>query len=122
MVLKDSGDDVLFPLTLPKTGSRENRLVICLAAAGGKQDLLRLAAQLPGDLCPCLLEGLVGPLPHGVEAGGVAVLLVEVGQHGRNGLRTHFRGSGVVRIYVHHDEIPFFGRHMGYVSNRGVER
>ena len=98
VVLKDSGDDVLFPLTLPKTGSRENRLVICLAAAGGKQDLLRLAAQLPGDLCPCLLEGLVGPLPHGVEAGGVAVLLGKIGGHGRQGGLGQGGGARVVGI------------------------
>ena len=74
MVLKGGGDDVGLALELAKGGGRADGLVVRLAAPGGEDHLGGLAAQAGGNASPGLGEGLLGPLAHGVKAGGVAVL------------------------------------------------
>jgi hypothetical protein len=60
------------------------------------------------DLSACLVDRLVGSVTEGMVAGGVAVLLLQVGQHGVEHLRGD-RGGGVV---VEVDQV--FGRGGGH--------
>ena len=101
VVLKRGGNNVLLALPRPDAGGGDDGLVVRLAAAGGKCDLLKAAPETGGHPPPCVGQRLGGLLAHGVQAGGVAVVRLEIGKHGRHGLVAHPRGSGVVCIDLH---------------------
>ena len=84
MVLDGGGDDVL-SLLLAQLGHTLQGPVVRLGAAGGEVNLLGLGAQTGGNLRPCLLQVALGLLGKAVEAGGVAVLLLEIEGHGPEG-------------------------------------
>ena len=46
-------------------------------------------------------QSFLCPLTHGVQAGGVAVDIVEIGQHGVDGRAAHGRCCRVVSINLH---------------------
>ena len=101
MVLKFGGDQVLFALARPRLGGGDDGLVVGLAAAGGEVDLSRLGVQAGGHSGAGLGYRLGGLLGKGVKAGGVAVVLGKIGQHGvQRGLAD--AGSGcVIGVYKH---------------------
>ncbi len=101
VVLDGGGDDVPFVLAGAQGSRRTDGLVVGLAAPRGEGDLGRIAVQVPGDGGPGGVQGLVGPLAEGVQAGRIAVLLPEIGQHGGQGGVTQPGGRRVVQIDVH---------------------
>ena len=98
MVLKGGGDDVALPLFGAQCGRRADRLVICLAAARGKEDLLGLGADHRGDLLPGFFQDLLCLLSVPIQAGRVSPGLMEKGCHRLDGSFTHFCRCCVVRI------------------------
>ena len=101
VVLKGGGDDVLFPLAETQPRGGEQGLVVGLAAAGGEGDLIGGGVQTLGDGLPRALQRLGGLLSHAVEAGGVAVDALHIGEHGVDGRLAHFRGGCVIGIDLH---------------------
>ena len=101
VVLKGGGNDVFFALLFSPAGGGDDGLVVGLAAAGGEDDLPRLAAQALGHGFPGGVQRLPGPLAHGVQAGGVAVNFVKIGQHGVDRRLAHGRGCRVVSVNLH---------------------
>ena len=101
MVLKSSGDDVLLALHGTEPGGGDDGLVVGLAAAGGENDLLGVAAQTGSDGGTGPVQCFLGPLTHRVQAGRVAVDFIKIGQHGGNGRLAHGRGGCVIGIYLH---------------------
>ena len=96
-VLHAGGDDVAAHMAvLPQGGL--NGPVVAFRTAGGKVQLLRLAAHCLGDNGATSLHQLLGLLPHRVLGGGIAELLRQhtvhfIGHRLRNG-----RGGGVIQI------------------------
>ena len=83
VVLDGGRDDVLAAaLAAGGVGGAAEGEVVALAAAGGEDELLRLAAEELGHRAAGALEAAAGLLGLGVEAGGVAPVLAEVGEHG----------------------------------------
>ena len=107
VVLDGGGDDVagLFTLEGHQLGHPTQGPVVRLGAAGGKINLLRLGVQTAGHRGPGLLQVALGLLAEGVQAGGVAVALGEVGQHGLQSLGGDGGGPGVVGV----DHLMFHG-------------
>ena len=103
VVLEGGGDDVALALPGPQGGGGTNGLVVRLAAAGGEGELPCLAAKTGGDSPPGVLQGLPGPLAEGVEAGGVAVDLVHIGQHSVHSGPAHLRCGRVIGIDFHRE-------------------
>jgi hypothetical protein len=101
VVLKGGGNDMLFPMLRPRFCHSENGQIIRLTAAGGKDDFLRLTAQLCGDPLPCVPQGHGGFLPLRVQTGGIPIDLHHMGQHFLDCRLAQFCGCGVIRIYVH---------------------
>ena len=101
MVLKLGRNEVLFALPGPKSGSRNNRLVVGLAAAGGEGDLLRVGVQAGGNRLTRGGEGLGGFLAEGVKAGGVSVKLRQIRHHGIQRRFADAGGCRIVGIYKH---------------------
>ena len=102
VMLKLGRDQVLFALARAQAGSGHNGLVVGLAAAGGEVDFPGAGgAQAGGHGGPGLRHGLGGLLGEGVEAGGVAVILGQVGQHGVQRGLADAGGSCVISIYKH---------------------
>ena len=101
VMLKGGGDDVLFALQRTPSGGGDNGLVVGLAAAGGEDDLLGVAAQAPGHGLPGALQGFGGPLAHGVQAGGIAVIVLQTGEHGSQSGVAHFGSGCIVGINGH---------------------
>ncbi len=106
VVLEFGGDQVLFALPRAQAGGGDDGLVVGLRAAGGEIDLFGLGVEAFGDGLPGSLQGLGGVLAEGVEAGGVAVLLRQEGQHGVQRGLGHAGGSGVVGVDKHFN-LPF---------------
>ena len=105
VVLKGRGDDVgLAPQFAPAGGGADG-LVVGLAAPGGEVNLFRPAVETLSHGLPGLFQGLGGPLAQGVEGGGVAIVLRQIGEHGLEGHRAELGGGGVVGIY--HGETSF---------------
>ena len=101
VVLKGGGEDVLFALQGAEAGGGKDGLIVGLAAAGGEDDLLGVAAQALGHGLAGALQRLGGLLPHGVQAGGVAVVALQTGQHGGHGGVAHPCGGGIIGINSH---------------------
>ena len=73
MMLEGGGDDVHLSVFLPDRRRGSKRLIIRLAAAGGKQDLSRLGIDHRRDVRARLLQRLSRLLTGGIKAGGIAV-------------------------------------------------
>ena len=101
VMLERGRDDVLFALPRTEHRGRDERHIVRLAAAGGEGQLPRLAAELPGDRLPRGIERLCRLLPCAVQAGGVAVDLRQIGQHGFDRRAAHFCCRGIVRVNSH---------------------
>ena len=101
MVLKGGGDDVLLALFSTVPGSRKNRLVVRLAAAGGEDDLSRLAAQAVRHSFPGGVQGFLGLLPRGVQAGGIGKNFRKIGHHSIYRRPAHPGGGGIIGVYLH---------------------
>ena len=81
--------------------------VDALGAAGGEDHLLRLAPHRPGHLPSCLLHGIPGLFAHGMESGGVAVILPHQAEGGLSRLLQHLSGGTVIQIVdVFHYLLP----------------
>ncbi len=82
VVLKGRGDDVGLALPLAPGGHGANGLVVGLGAAGGEGDLPGVGrAQGRRHPGPGVGQGFHSCLAHGMQAGGVAVDLIHIGQH-----------------------------------------
>ena len=101
VVLKSRGDNVFLPMLLPITGGGDNGLIVSLAAAGGENDFSGITAQAARHRLPGSIQRLLGPLPHGVQAGGVAIYVVKIRKHGTDRRLTHFGCRGVIGINLH---------------------
>ena len=101
VVLKFGGDQVLFALACPRLGGGDDGLVVGLAAAGGKVDLPGLGVETGGHGGTGLGYRLGGLLGEGVQAGGVAVVLGKVGQHGVQRGLADAGGGCVIGVYKH---------------------
>ena len=75
--------------------------IVGLAAAGGEGDLPGLAAKALGHRGAGGIQSFFSFLTHGVEAGGVAVDFIEIGQHGIDGRLAHGGGCCVIGVDVH---------------------
>ena len=73
--------------------------VVGFGAAAGEHHLAVAAAQHAGHPLPRLIQGVARLLPHGVDAGGVAEQLGEVGRHRLQRRRRQRRSAGVVHIH-----------------------
>jgi hypothetical protein len=71
-----------------------------LGSAGGEDDLVGFRADEPRDLSAGLVDRLTGSLAERVVAGGVAVLLRQVRQHGVEHLGVDWSGGVVVEVVV----------------------
>ena len=99
VVLEGGGDDMGLPGFLPRRSRAADGLVVGLAAAGGEGDLPGLGPDDRRDLGSGLLQTFFRVLAQGVEAGGVAVVVLQTGHHGVDGGAAHFRGGRVVGVY-----------------------
>ena len=101
VVFKLGGDQV--PLALPgaQAGGGDDGLIVGLGAAGGEIDLPGIGVEAAGHGLPGLLQRLLGVLTEGIQAGGVAVLLGQIGQHGVQRGFGNAGGSGVVGVDKH---------------------
>ena len=109
VVLKGGGDNVLLALARAEAGGGKNRLIVGLAAAGGEDDLSRLTTQALSNGGPGGVQGFLGLLTHGVQGRGVAVDLVQVGQHGVDG---HLRSGGGGRVVGVNSHNVFLHRYL----------
>ena len=101
MMLKGGGNNVLLSLPGSQPGGGDNGLVIGLTAAGGEVDFPGLTAQAGCHLVPGIVQCLPGSLANRVEAGWVAEIVLEIGQHGVDGRLAHGGGCCIVCINVH---------------------
>ena len=99
VVLKGGGDDVLLAPARAQGSGGQDGLVVRLAAAGGEDDLPRVAAQAACDASTCVLQRLPGLLPEGIQAGGVSIQLIQIGDHGLDGSLAHPGRCGIVCVY-----------------------
>ena len=101
MVLKLRGDDVPLSALCSQGRGRAEGLVVRLAAAGGESDLPGVRVQIPGKDLPGRRQLLRRQLSRRVEAGGVAVDLLEAGGHGRQRRVAEAGGGRVICIDLH---------------------
>ena len=102
VVLKGGGDDVGLALAFAPDGHGTNGLVVRLRATGGEGDLPGTGrAQRRCHPGPGFGQGLHGGLAHGMQAGGVAVDLIHIGQHGPDRRLAHPGGCRIVSINCH---------------------
>ena len=104
----DRGDDVI-ALAAVGGGYAFDSVVVGLGAAAGKNQGVRRAAQEGGGLLPGLVNGGPGGQAEGVAAGGIAKVVVEVGQHSRRYLGVKGRGGIIVQINGVHSRAPASG-------------
>ena len=102
------GDDVVAPVAVGG-GYAFDSVVVGLGAAAGKNQGVGRAAQEGGRLFPGLVHGGPGGQAERVAAGGIAKVVVEVGQHSRRYLRVKGRGGVVVQINGVHSRAPAKG-------------
>ena len=106
VVLKLGGDDVLLSLPGAQSRSAAQRLVVRLAAAGGKGDLPGLGIQVPCKNLSGLRQLFRRPLARAVEAGRISVNLLKTGYHSLHCRLADSCGCRIIRINVH--RIPPF--------------
>src|SRR6516162_9398513 len=98
MVFGDDGDEVV-PLALVHGGDALDRQVVALGGPAGKDDLARVGPDQGGDLGAGLFDGPLGALPEKVvPAGGVAVVVGEVGEHRLHHARVGARRGVVIEV------------------------
>ena len=105
-MLKNSGDDVLLPLHSGKAAGRAlNGPVVRFAAAAGEIDFFGTGVKSRGHFSSGLLNGGTGFPADGVNAGGIAVMLRKVGDHGFENPVRNFSSCGIVQIdkTIHND-------------------
>ena len=98
VVLGGAGDEV-FAARSVAAGEAEDGEVIRFGAAAGEDDLVRAAAEERGELVAGIVERGAGLASGGVDGGGVAVVLLQVGAHGGE----HLGGEGCGRVVVEVD-------------------
>ena len=81
MMLEHTGDDVLLALGGQLVRHALDRPVIGLRAAGGEEDLLRVGTEALGHAGTGVDDGALVLAPLLVDAGGIAEMLLEIGQH-----------------------------------------
>ncbi len=96
-VLHGGGDDMFTRMAILPQGGL-NGPVVALRAAGGKVQLLGLAAHRTGDNGPIALHHLFRLLSHGVLGGGIAELLRQHAVHLVGNSLGHRGGGGVIQI------------------------
>ena len=98
---------------LPKPGGGADRLVISFTPTGSKDDLIRAAAQQFGHALPSALEGLVRPLSHRVQTGGISIAFLHSETHSLDRRIAHRGGRSVIqikRVFPHNDTSLFSSR------------
>ena len=105
VMLKGGGDDVLFTLARAEPGGGDNGLIVCLAAAGGEDDLSRLTAQTLGHGGPGGFQRFLGILTDRVQGRRIAVDGRQAGQHRVDG-DLAWCGGGRVICVNSHSSIP----------------
>ena len=108
-MLKHAGDNVPLPLCPQSGGGGMDCPVVGFGAAAGKENLPRLAAQGGSYLFPGKLYIPLGVSAQGINAGGIAVLPGQIGQHSLQHGPGHLCGGGVVSInhsFFHTDPSP----------------
>jgi len=102
VVLKLGGNQVLFAFPGPEVGRRADGLIVGLGTAGGKIDLAGIvrAQNVRNGFAGALQAGLC-VLREGVQAGRIAVVLREIGEHRVQRRLAHRRGGGIVCINEH---------------------
>jgi len=93
VVLDGGGDEVL-----AGGYGAEEREVVALGAAGGKDDLRRVGVQQAGDGVAGAVDGGARALALLMDGAGIAKLFEKVGAHGVKHFRQQRRGG--VRIHV----------------------
>ena len=73
--------------------------VVRFAAAGGKEDFFTLSAQGTGDLLACVLDGGLGLIADGIQAGRISVIGSQIGEHSLYNVFRWLRGSRMIGIY-----------------------
>ena len=81
VVFGAAGDDVVAGF-LEGGGDADDGGVVGFGAAAGEYDFAGAAVEYAGDALAGFVEGVAGFLADGVDAGGVAEVLGEVGRHG----------------------------------------
>ena len=100
-VLDPGGDDV--PLVRVGLNRRANGRAVAFGAAAGKNDFTGVGAQQIGNPLPGLLDLAAHLAAKGVHAGGVAVIVAEIGKHLFEHFGGHPGGGVVVDIDHAHD-------------------
>ena len=95
MVLKHSGDQVPFAFSCTRFGGRTYGLIVCFTPSGCEVNLPRFGTDTLCNCFPCLLNGFPGLLTNRIQAGGIPVLVREIGQHGVQCRRADAGGSGI---------------------------
>ena len=109
VMLKHAGDNVPLPLCPQSGGGGTDCPVVGFGTAAGKENLPRLAAQSGSYLFPGKLYIPLGVSAQGINAGGIAVLPGQIGQHSLQHGPGHLCGGGVVSInhsFFHTDPSP----------------
>ena len=100
-MLHPRGDDAaLFGLRLQ--GAPDGGIV-AFGTAGREQDFLGLRAEQRGHLFPRILHGAADLPAEGVHAGGIAVQIRQIGQHGIAHFGRNSRRGVIVEINGFHD-------------------
>ena len=97
VMLYRSGDNVAAALMIFLCNGEYGE-IIALSAAGGKKQLLRIAAHGMGHLLPGMLHGLFRSKPQLMHRGGIAPVIREGLHNGRNRLGAGLGGGGVIKI------------------------
>ena len=102
MMLERGGDYMLLALSCADSRRGNERLIICLAAAGGKGYFIGLAAENLSRLFARLSQRVRRSLSDGMEARRVAVDLVHIRQHRFYCCATRLCCGRVINIYSGH--------------------
>ncbi len=108
-VVFGAGRDDVAAGFLQRVGGAPDGGVVGLGAAAGEYHLAVAAVERFGHALAGGVQSVAGFLPDGVDAGGVAVELGEIGQHRLEHALVHRRGAGVVKVDVvlgGHSSVP----------------
>ena len=100
VVLAGGRDDVAAVL-LQGVGRPADRHVVGIGAAAGEDDVAVACIEDSSDLITGRVNGAGGVLPQPVDAGGVAVLPGEVGEHRLNDARINRRRRRMIKVNGH---------------------
>ena len=114
VMLKRCGNDVFFAFFRAHQRRRADRLIVRLAAAGGKIDLLWVAVEQPRAGRARVLQRFVCFLTDGVEARRVAVDIFHCPGHGFNRGGAHFGRCRIISINCHLIHLRFGSRRFSF--------